>query len=218
MSDPRVADIPVRERGEELVDVRAHGIGVDARRQDEAGAFAHVRQGLLTRLLHAQSLLPAGVRLLFIEGYRPPVLQRRYFQEYSDDLTRAHPDWPASRIREAASRYVSPPEIAPHSAGAAVDVTLVDHAGRELDMGTRVNASPEEPQGACYTHAPNISTQARTNRATLGAALSEAGLANYPSEFWHWSYGDRYWALRTNRLTALYGTVELPSQRRTTSF
>jgi zinc D-Ala-D-Ala dipeptidase len=218
MSGPSVAAIPVRERGEELVDVRAHGIGVDARRQDEAGAFAHVRQGLLTRLLRAQSLLPAGVRLLFIEGYRPPVLQRRYFQEYSDDLTRAHPDWPASRIREAASRYVSPPEIAPHSAGAAVDVTLVDHAGRELDMGTRVNASPEESQGACYTHAPNISAQARTNRATLGAALSEAGLTNYPSEFWHWSYGDRYWALQTNRLTALYGPVELPSQRRTTSF
>ncbi|MFD3327284.1 hypothetical protein [Streptomyces sp. NPDC058701] len=34
----------------------------------------------------------------------------------------------------------------------AVDVTLIDHQCRGLDMGTRVNASTEESEGACYTH------------------------------------------------------------------
>ncbi|MBV9023602.1 MAG: M15 family metallopeptidase [Streptomycetaceae bacterium] len=216
MSDRKVAAIPVQECDEDLVDVRAHGLTVDARRQDPAGAFAHVRRGVLTRLLHAQSLLPTGVRLLFIEGYRPPALQRRYFEKYSDELARSHPDWQAAAIREAASRYVSPPEIAPHSAGAAVDVTLVDHQGRELDMGTRVNASPEESAGACYTDAAGLSPRARTNRSTLKAALSTAGLVNYPTEFWHWSYGDRYWALQTQQPAARYGPVELPQQRNTT--
>ncbi|MGC3000136.1 M15 family metallopeptidase [Streptomyces sp. G35A] len=215
MSDRRVAAIPVQECGEVLVDVRAHGLRVDARKQDPAGAFAHVRQEVLTRLLHAQSLLPAGVVLLFVEGYRPPALQRRYFEEYSEELSRTHPDWQAARIREAASRFVSPPEIAPHSAGAAVDVTLADDPGRELDMGTRVNASPEESDGACYTDTPGLTDRARTNRATLGAALSAAGLVNYGTEWWHWSYGDRYWAFRTGQPVALYGPVELPQQRRT---
>ena len=79
MSDRRVAAIPVRERGEALVDARAHGLMVDDRKQDTAGAWAHVRQGVLTRLQQAQALLPGGVQLLFIEGYRPPSLQRRYF-------------------------------------------------------------------------------------------------------------------------------------------
>ncbi|RNG37385.1 M15 family metallopeptidase [Streptomyces botrytidirepellens] len=195
MSDRRVAAIPVQECGEELVDVRTHGIHVDLRRMDDTGAFAHVRRGVLNRLLHAQSLLPAGMRLLFVEGFRPPSLQRRYFEEYSEELARAHPDWQAAQIRDAASRFVSPPEIAPHSAGAAVDVTLVDDQGHELDMGTRVNASPEESNGACYTDAPGLSARARTNRATLAGALSTAGLVNYATEFWHWSYGDRYWAL-----------------------
>ncbi|MEU6275742.1 M15 family metallopeptidase [Streptomyces populi] len=210
MSDRRVAAIPVQECGEVLLDTRAHGLVVDNRKQDAADAWAHVRQGVLTRLQQAQSLLPGGVRLLFIEGYRPPSLQRRYFEEYSSELARAHPDWQAAELREAASRFVSPPEIAPHSAGAAVDVTLVDHRGRELDMGTRVNASPEESSGACYTDAPDLSARARTNRATLGGALSTAGLINYATEWWHWSFGDRYWALRTGQPAALYGPVELP--------
>ncbi|CAM5413307.1 D-alanyl-D-alanine dipeptidase OS=Streptomyces griseomycini OX=66895 GN=FHS37_007110 PE=3 SV=1 [Streptomyces griseomycini] len=216
MSDRRVAAIPVQECGEVLVDVRVRGLRADARKQDPAGAFAHVRRGVLTRLLHAQSLLPAGVFLLFVEGYRPPSLQRRYFEEYSDKLARSHPDWRAAQIREAASRFVSPPEIAPHSAGAAVDVTLIDHSGRELDMGTRVNASPEESDGACYTDAPGLSDRARTNRATLGAALSAAGLVNYGTEWWHWSYGDRYWALQTKQPVAPYGPVELSQQHRRT--
>ncbi|MFE9826491.1 M15 family metallopeptidase [Streptomyces sp. NPDC005791] len=210
MSDRRVAAIPVQERGEVLLDTRVHGLMVDDRKQDAAGAWAHVRQGVLTRLQRVQSLLPGGVQLLFIEGYRPPSLQRRYFEEYSDELARAHPDWQAAELREAASRFVSPPEIAPHSAGAAVDVTLIDHQGRELDMGTRVNASPEESDGACYTDAPNLSARARTNRATLGDAMSDAGLINYGTEWWHWSFGDRYWALQTQRPAALYGPVELP--------
>ena len=144
MSDPQVAAIPVRECGEPLVDVRDHSFRVDPRKQDPLGAFAHVREGVLARLEHARSLLPAGTDLLFIEGYRPLALQQRYFTEYRNELAAAHPGWTAERLHQAASRYVSPPEIAPHSAGAAVDVTLADQDGHELDLGTRVNASPEE--------------------------------------------------------------------------
>ncbi|WP_327378795.1 D-alanyl-D-alanine carboxypeptidase family protein (plasmid) [Streptomyces sp. NBC_01216] len=210
MSDPRVAAIPVVDCGEPLVDVRGTTLLVDERRSDPAGAFAHLRQGVLDRLLHAQSLLPAGLRLLFVEGYRPPDLQQRYFEEYADELRVANPAWTQDQVHEAASRYVSPPQIAPHSAGAAVDLTLVNADGTELDMGTRVNASPEESDGACYMHAASISSHARTNRATLAAALSAAGLVNYATEFWHWSHGDRYWALMTNQPAALYGPRTLP--------
>ncbi|WP_370132447.1 M15 family metallopeptidase [Streptacidiphilus sp. EB103A] len=211
MSDPQVAAIGLHECGEALVDVREHGgIEVDHRKQDTSGAFAHVRQGLLDRLLHAQSLLPGGMRLLFVEGYRPPALQRRYFEDYADELRASNPGWSARQIREATSRFVSPPEIAPHSAGAAIDLTLLDGTGHEVDMGTRMNASPEESDGACYTQAPTIPAQAQANRAELGRALSAAGLVNYPTEWWHWSFGDRYWALMTGQPTAPYGPVDRP--------
>lgn len=213
MSDPRIAAVPVTDSGEPFVDVREF-LAVDPRREDEYGAFAHLREGVLARLLKAQELLPEGVRLLFVEGYRPPALQRLYFEKYADTLRTANPHWTEAELREATSRYVSPPEIAPHSAGAAVDLTLVDADGHELDMGTRVNATPEESAGACYTDAPGIGAEARANRRLLAAALTSAGLVNYPTEWWHWSYGDRYWAHATGAgQHALHGPRELPVVR-----
>ncbi len=208
MSDPKVAAVPVRECGERLVDVRRDSpLLVDERKQDSAGASAHLREGVLDRLLKAQGSLPIGLRLLFVEGYRPPSLQRHYFDEYSARLRADHPEWSAEEVRSAASRYVSPPEIAPHSAGAAVDLTLADADGRELDLGTCLNASPEESAGACFTQAENISDEARSHRDILDKALTAAGLVNYPTEWWHWSYGDRYWALMTGSQTAHYGPL-----------
>jgi D-alanyl-D-alanine dipeptidase len=208
MSDPVIAAVPVRERGERLVDVRAGGrLLVDPRKQDPHGHFAHVREGVAARLLTAQDALPDGLRILFIEGYRPLALQRAYFEEYLAELRSENPGWPERELFSAASRYVSPPDIAPHSAGAAVDLTLATADGAELDLGTRVNANPEESGGACFTGADSIGAQARENRNVLGRALASAGFVNYPTEWWHWSYGDRYWALGAGAPAACYGPI-----------
>ncbi|MGW1066226.1 M15 family metallopeptidase [Streptomyces aureus] len=208
MSDPRVAAVPVHECGEPLVDVRSGGaLLVDSRKQSDSDAFYYLREGVLERLRQAQAHLPAGLRFLVVEGYRPPALQRRYFENYAAKLRAERPGWTDEEIRSATSRFVSPPEVAPHSAGAAVDLTLVDTDGRELDMGTAMNATPEESAGACYTDAAGISEQARTHRAILGRALTATGLVNYPTEWWHWSFGDRYWALITHAAGACYGPI-----------
>lgn len=204
MSDARVAAVPVRECGESLVDVRRDASLLTRVRPEDEPAAYFVREGVLDRLIKAQASLPAGTRLLLVEGYRPLSLQQHYFKGYADQLRAENPDWPDEQLIRATSRFVSPPEIAPHSAGAAVDLTLIDTNGRELDLGTPIDASPEESAGACYTAADNISDDARANREILTTALTAAGLVNYPTEWWHWSYGDRYWAL-TTETAALYG-------------
>ncbi|MDG5807292.1 M15 family metallopeptidase [Streptomyces ossamyceticus] len=209
MSDPEVARVPVRDCGEPLVDLRELPfVVVDPRQADAAGAFAHLREGVAWRLARAARLLPDGLRLLVTEGYRPLALQIEYFEAYAAELRLANPDWPEEYLREQTSRSLSPPEIGPHVAGAAVDLTLCTATGEELDMGTAVDASPEESDDACYTDAPHISEAARGNRRILSAALTTAGLVNYPTEWWHWSYGDRYWALMTGAPGALYGPAE----------
>ena len=206
LSDPRVAAVPVHECGAPLEDVRDAGtLLLDPRKQDADDAFAHLRRGLVARLVEAQALLPDGLRLLVVEGYRAAALQERYFAEYRDELRRLHPDRAEAEIHRLASRYISPPEVAPHCAGAAVDLTLAGADGVELDLGTRVNADPEESDGRCFTASPDIGPQARENRRTLSAVLSAVGLVNYPTEWWHWSFGDRYWAVVTGAPAACYG-------------
>ncbi|MFF9041657.1 M15 family metallopeptidase [Streptomyces sp. NPDC014892] len=212
MSDPEVAGVPVQECGEPLVDLRELPfVVVDSRQADPEGAYAHLREGVAWRLARAARLLPDGLRLLVTEGYRPLALQIHYFERYAAELRLANPDWSEEYLHVQTSRSLSPPEIGPHVAGAAVDLTLCTAAGEELDMGTRLDASPEESDDACYTDAPNISETARRNRRTLSAALTTAGLVNYPTEWWHWSYGDRYWALMTGAPNALYGPASTPS-------
>jgi D-alanyl-D-alanine dipeptidase len=208
LSDPRIAAVPVREGGEPLVDVRAAApLLVDPRQADPAGAYAHLRCGVVDRLVTAQSLLPRGIRLLIIEGYRPLATQERYYGEYRDQLRRAHPDWSAAALDEETSRYISPVGVAPHVAGAAVDLTLSGDDGTELRMGSEVNASPEASAGRCYTDSADITPVARRNRDVLSHVLRAVQLVNYPSEWWHWSYGDRYWAVVSGAQTARYGPI-----------
>jgi zinc D-Ala-D-Ala dipeptidase len=207
ISDPRVSTIPVRECGDPLADARGR-LRVDTRMADAEGAYAYLRAGLLDRLEQAADLLPEGFHLLIVEGYRPVETQRRIFDEYRTELRTTYPEMTPDESYIAASRYVSPIEVAPHTAGAAVDLTLCAPDGTEHDMGTQVNDNPEESGGACYTGAANISADARANRKILAAALEPVGLVNYPTEWWHWSYGDRYWAMSTGAPAALYGPTE----------
>lgn len=207
MSDPKVAAIAIDECGEPLVDLR------DLRGADfsdhKATTKSHhlVRRGLAERLARAQALLPAGFGLLFAEGHRDPALQRQSFDGYRDRLLAADPNLTPAEAFKLASRFVSPPEVAPHVSGAAIDLTLAGPTGDELDLGTPIDASPEESRGACYFAASTISEAARHHRTVLSEALSSAGLVNYPTEWWHWSYGDRYWALVTGATAAIYGPV-----------
>jgi D-alanyl-D-alanine dipeptidase len=209
LCDARIASVPVVECWEPLVDLRRiTEIAVDGRQADIAGAYAHSRSGVAERLTMAGRLLPTGWRLAVVEAYRPADLQQRYFDEYIDFLVSHHPAWSWDELRAHASRYISPPEVAPHTSGAAVDVMVIA-GGEPVWMGTDVNVSPEESDGACYTAAGHISPQARRNRIALHRAMSAAGFINYPTEWWHWSYGDRYWAYAVRASAARYGPISI---------
>ena len=57
------------------------------------------------------------------------------------------------------------------------------------------------------TDSTAISAMAQTNRHILNRVLNEVGFVNYPTEYWHWSYGDRYWAFIKKQPAALYGSM-----------
>ncbi|WP_328990955.1 M15 family metallopeptidase [Kribbella sp. NBC_01245] len=206
MADPAVMGIPVVDNGEPLVDLRDYGtLRLDNRLADPAGAYCQARRGVADRLVAAQRLLPGGLHFLVVEAYRPLALQVQYFESYLAELRAENPSWSDQHLRTMASRLLSPPEIGPHVCGAAIDLTLCSPGGEEIWLGTEVNDGPEESDDACYTAATNIPAQARRHRRVLANAMTSAGFVNYPTEWWHWSYGDRYWAMTTAAPHAIYG-------------
>jgi D-alanyl-D-alanine dipeptidase len=137
--------------------------------------------------------------------------QRSDTAAYSAHLLRRDPHLSRGEGEALAGRFVAPPEVAAHPSGAAVDLTLVDPPGRPLDMGTPIDATPEESSGPCYLEASGIDRDARARRRQLAECLAGEGLVNYPTEWWHWSFGDRYRAFVTGRASAIYGQVETTS-------
>jgi len=210
IADPRVLQIPIVDNGEPLVDVSAlRLIRLSERRAGLYPGFRLVRQSVADKLVAAAAALPNGVSLFFEEGHRPVWLQRQYYDRYRGRLSLAHPEWDAARLAMETSKYVAPPDIVPpHSTGAAVDLTLCTTEGRELDMGTTSDGSPADSDTLSYTFSPQITDSARQNRALLIEIMSDQGFVNYPTEWWHWSYGDRYWAYQMHQTNAIYGTIE----------
>jgi D-alanyl-D-alanine dipeptidase len=205
ISDPRVLAVPIREGGEPLVDLREYPVLTDAenpRVKSTAETRLHCRQGVAERLVAANRALPGGARLLAVECHRPLAIQEHYWRVDLADLQEKHPDWPEERLLEENARFVAPPWIIPpHSTGGAVDLLLVDAEGRDLDMGSSLN----EEGPLMRTGAQGIPPEAKENRRALLRAMESAGFVNYPHEWWHFSYGDRYWAYSTGAPAAVYG-------------
>jgi D-alanyl-D-alanine dipeptidase len=175
----------------DMVDLRGvAALRVDDRMAPSHSTYAFVRATVVDRLVIAQSLLPRGLRLLVIEGYRPADQQDEHLRGYLDELRGAYPEWTDEQVRVEASRYCAPAATAPHPTGAAVDLTLCTLSGTELEMGSRVHNGPIRSGGACVTGAAGISAEARRRRTILGEAMRGAGLVNLPTAWWHWSYGD----------------------------
>ncbi|NEA34937.1 M15 family metallopeptidase [Streptomyces sp. SID13031] len=199
LSDERITRIPAIDSGEPLVDLFTRGISTVGRQ--------FVRESLADRLAVADTFLPTGIRLHVVEGLRAIESQQEIYDGYKAELFTLNPGISDEEAHVLASRFVSPVEVAPHVAGAAVDLTLIGEHG-PFDLGTPIDATPEQSNGACFFAATNISREARTNRELLADVLSSAGLVNYPTEWWHWSFGDRYWAFVEEREHAIYGPAK----------
>jgi zinc D-Ala-D-Ala dipeptidase len=196
----RVSDIGARV----AEDPRYHQMGLPGAERE-----CRVREGVAIRLARAAASLPSGMRLVVWDGHRTLETQGALFDGYLADLCRQHPDWTPDTIEEEAARYVTPPSASaysppPHLTGGAVDLTLADSDGRQLDLGTPFDAFV--PQAATRA-LENTDSPARDLRRTLFWAMSAQGFTAYAEEWWHFDYGDQFWGLIAER-PARYGPIE----------
>jgi D-alanyl-D-alanine dipeptidase len=82
-------------------------------------------------------------------------------------------------------RYVANPKKGSnHNRGLAVDLTLVDVTGKELDMGTDFDNFTDSAHHSFI----NLSTEMLRNRKVLQSAMEDAGFKPLNTEWWHYSY------------------------------
>jgi D-alanyl-D-alanine dipeptidase len=106
-----------------------------------------------------------GLRLRIFDGYRPTEVQQLLWDHTPD------PEFLAPPVRGSA-----------HSRGVAVDLTLTDAHGVDLEMGTAFDAfTPLSHHGVL-----EISAEAQRNRALLLGIMTAAGWDFYRNEWWHY--------------------------------
>jgi D-alanyl-D-alanine dipeptidase len=218
IADPCVLAIPIQENNERMVDIKdqtslAYGPSPEIPNNTD---YTKMRKSVYERLIHAQHLLPQGLKICLYEGYRSLKLQQTLFENRWALVQKLHPNWSHKQLFKETTRIVSPvtnedgtSNIPPHGTGAAVAVYLIDEKGQALDMGIHAQDWMQDKDGSIsQTDSQKISIKAQENRRIMNTALSSAGFVNYPTEYWHWSYGDRYWAYQLGKPHALYGCVD----------
>lgn len=121
-----------------------------------------------------QSLHKQGLYLKVFDCYRPGPYQQRLWDKVPN------PD------------YVTPPaKGSMHSRGAAVDLTIVDVAGKELNMGTEFDFFGVE----AHTDNLNLPAEVLKNRQILRSAMEAAGFKGIRTEWWHFSYQKKQFPL-----------------------
>ncbi|CAO4844849.1 MAG: D-alanyl-D-alanine dipeptidase [Holosporales bacterium] len=106
-----------------------------------------------------------GFKLKIFDAFRPQFAQQKLWDHTPDPTF-----------------ITDPKRGSHHTRGVAVDVTLVDSAGQELDMGTPFDDfTPQSFHGNL-----DIPEQAIQNRLTLLGIMSTAGFDFYKNEWWHY--------------------------------
>jgi D-alanyl-D-alanine dipeptidase len=121
-----------------------------------------------------------GHRLLVLDALRPHRVQIQLWDHLDGTDLR---------------QYVADPARGSiHSFGMALDATLVDAQGRELDMGTGFDEMTElsHPKlEARHLAAGRLTPAQHRNRALLRGALVRSGFRGIDNEWWHFEMLDR---------------------------
>jgi D-alanyl-D-alanine dipeptidase len=107
-----------------------------------------------------------GYKIKIFDCYRPLTIQKKMWELIPN---------PA---------YVADPSKGSiHNRGGAVDITLIDTKGKELDMGTPFDFFGIE---ASHNYS-DVSLEVKQNRALLKNTMLKNGFKSFESEWWHYN-------------------------------
>lgn len=119
----------------------------------------------LVKVHHSLCNMRLGLKIW--DAYRPLSVQKKMWEKIPDP------------------RYVADPARGSnHNRGAAVDVTLVDAKGNEVEMPTEFDDFSQRAR----SDYPDASERAKQNRELLQRAMISHGFLTISSEWWHFNY------------------------------
>ncbi len=113
-----------------------------------------------------KSFLEKGYRIKIYDCYRPKAIQKKMWKIVPD------------------ANYVADPKKGSiHNRGGAVDISLVDASGKELEMGTKFDFFGKEASH----NFTEFSTEILTNRKLLKETMLRHNFKSFDSEWWHYN-------------------------------
>lgn len=113
-----------------------------------------------------KSFLAKGFRIKLYDCYRPKAIQKKMWKIVPD-----------------ANFVANPKKGSIHNRGGAVDISLVDSLGIEVNMGTKFDFFGEE---ASHTY-QNLSEEILANRKFLKEIMLQNNFKSFDSEWWHYN-------------------------------
>ncbi|RKE37499.1 hypothetical protein B0G76_3754 [Paraburkholderia sp. BL23I1N1] len=163
LADPKIRRIPLIDNGERLIPLDGLNarIVVDSSKEN-ADALGYelcfyVRETVGHKLVEAVLQTPDNYAFLIKESLRPQNLQALWFGDYLLSIVEANPELSEGDAVALAARFVAPPSVAGHPTGGAVDLTLCDLRGYELDLGCAYDQDEKTSNGACLSHFDQLS-------------------------------------------------------------
>ena len=190
-----------------------------------------LRIGVLQALLEVQKQLASlkpDWKIMFFDAYRPHTIQEFMVEREFQLLAKAagiNPETMLTKQRqelepkvfrlwgEPCSDPITPPL---HSTGSAVDITLADETGKEVNMGSPIDENSDRSNPDYFVKAADQhGRQAHSNRLFLRDLMLTQGFSQMRNEWWHFGLGDQYsaWLMReadpASQATARYGRADL---------
>lgn len=202
----------INDKKEQMVEIReTKRLKIDLVKKQYITSF-FVRKTVAEKLQKVSEILPEGINLVLIEGYRTLKSQQESWDSKFNKLKFENPLWSDEQIEQQVRLVIAKPTpLANHHCGGAIDVTLAYEDGNLLDMGTPYpsEAMSNEWYKKFQMLSDEISDEQKLNRKILRDAMETQDFVWYPGEWWHYCWGDRMWAVYSNQKECFYGPIEL---------
>jgi zinc D-Ala-D-Ala dipeptidase len=208
-----LAKVITRDNAEPMVRLTSDAIGdrifIDLVKfgvEHDGDERLQLREGVVVKLRKAAESLPNGYSLIIRDAFRTERMVWALYHQYVENLRAREPDLTEQerdlRIRNL---LAMPDNVVPpgHMTGGAVDVVLGNATGARVNVEVSPDQIPRTDQA--YTFCAGLPDDIVEKRRILLQGLAAQGFHNYFREYWHFSYGDAYWAVRRRDKVAVYG-------------